>query len=54
MIEVNNSNYLFDVLYFFIENEKVNKFNDRVYRSMFGIKYIIKVYDSVIGVIFIE
>jgi len=49
MIEVNSNNYPLDAPHLFTENDKVNKFNDRVHRSISGTKYAIKVHDSVIG-----
>ena len=49
IIEANNSNYPLDAPHLFTENEKVNKFNNRVRRSISGTKYTIKAHDSVIG-----
>lgn len=43
LIQTNNVNY-----HFFIQNAKVNEFNDKVHRAMTGPKYSIKAHDSVI------
>ena len=48
LIDSNSSTYL-SVPYLFIQNVKVNKFNDRVHRAMSGPKYSIKAHDTVIG-----
>jgi len=33
----------------FIQNEKVNNFNNRAHNAIQGMKYTIKAYDSVVG-----
>ena len=42
-------NYPMDTPHLFIQNAKVNEFNDRVHRAARGDKYTIKTQDSVIG-----
>ena len=39
-----------DVPHLFIQNQKVNEFNERVYKSAIGEKFSIKAVDSVLGV----
>ena len=48
LIDSNSSTYL-NVPHLFIQNAKVNKFNDRVHRAMSGPKYSNKAHDIVIG-----
>ena len=48
LIDSNSSTYL-SVPHLFIQNVKVNKFNDRVHRAMSGPKYSMKAHDTVIG-----
>ena len=47
-IDSNSSTYL-SVPHLFIQNAKVNKFNDRVHCAMSVLKYSIKAHDTVIG-----
>ena len=39
-----------DVPHLFIQNQKVNEFNERVHKSAIGEKFSIKAVDSVLGV----
>jgi len=43
------TSYPIDVPHLFIQNAKVNEFNDRVHKATQGTKYSIKAHDSVIG-----
>lgn len=49
LIKTNDRNYPLSVPHFFIQNAKVNDFNDKVHRAMSGAKYSIKAHDSIIG-----
>ena len=49
ILEDNSVNYPMDAPHLFIQNAKVNEFNDRAHRAIPGIKYTIKAHDSVIG-----
>ena len=49
IIEPNSCQYPKDVPHLFIQNAKVNDFNDRAHRAISGTKYSIKAHDSVIG-----
>ena len=48
LIDSNSSTY-FSVPHLFIQNAKVDKFNNRVHRATYGPKYSIKAHDTVIG-----
>ena len=48
LIDSNSSTYL-SVPHLLIQNDKVNKFNDRVHRAMSAPKYSIKAHDTAIG-----
>ena len=43
------TSYPIDVPHLFIQNAKVNEFNDKVHQATQGMKYSIKAHDSVIG-----
>ena len=49
ILQPGSTNYPIDALHFFIQNAKVNEFNDRAHRAISGTKYSIKVHDSVMG-----
>ena len=48
LIQSNNRNYPVDAPHLFIQNAKVNEFNDRAHRAISSTKYSIKAHDSVI------
>jgi len=48
LIDSNSNEYL-DIPHLFIQNAKVNNFNDRAHNAMSGPKYPIKAHDTVIG-----
>ena len=47
--ENSDLNLLMDIPHLFIQNKKVNDFNEKVYQAAKGRKYAIKSQDSVIG-----
>lgn len=49
LIRCNNTNYPLDASHFFIQNAKLNEYNDRVRKAMSGPKSSIKAHDNVIG-----
>ena len=49
LIRCYNTNHPLDAPHFFIQNAKVNEFNDRVRSAMSGPKSSIKAHDNVIG-----
>ena len=49
ILQPSGSNYPVDAPHLFIQNAKVNDFNDRVHQASQGTKYNIKAHDSVIG-----
>ena len=49
LIQSNYRNYPVDVPYLFLQNAKVNEFNDRAHHAISSTKYSIKAHDSVIG-----
>ena len=49
LVESNRKNYPLELPHFFVRNDEVNKFNNRIHFAMSGPKYSIKAHDSVIG-----
>lgn len=49
LVESDSKNYPLELPHFFVRNDEVNKFNNRVHLAMSGPKYSIKAHDSVIG-----
>ena len=49
ILQPSSTNYPIDAPHLFIQNAKVNEFNDRAHRAISGTKYSIKAHDSVIG-----
>ena len=49
IVDSSNSNYPSSAPHLFIQNAKVNEFNDRAHNALSGTKYSIKAHDSVIG-----
>jgi len=49
ILKANSSSYPIKAPHLFIQNAKVNDFNERVHRTIIGTKYTIKAHDSVIG-----
>ena len=49
ILQPSGSNYPVDAPHLFIQNTKVNDFNDRVHQASQGTKYNVKAHDSVIG-----
>ena len=49
ILQPSGSNYPVDAPHLFIQNAKVNDFNDRVHQASQGTKYNFKAHDSVIG-----
>ncbi len=49
LIQQNDSNYPTDAPHLFIQNAKVNEFNDKAHHAISSTKYSIKAHDNVIG-----
>jgi len=49
VLQPNNGSYPMKAPHLFIQNEKVNNFNNRAHNAIQGMKYTIKAYDSVVG-----
>ena len=49
ILQPSSTNYLIDAPHLFIQNAKVNEFNDRAHQAISGTKCSIKAHDSVIG-----
>ena len=49
IIKSGDANYPMDAPHLFVQNAKVNKFNDKAHHAIIGTKYSIKAHDSVIG-----
>ena len=54
ILQPSGSNYSVDAPHLFIQNAKVNDFNDKVHQASQGTKYNIRAHDSVIGATFQE
>ena len=54
ILQPSGSNYPVDAPHLFIQNAKVNDFNDKVHQASQGTKYNIRAHDSVIGATFQE